>query len=105
MKQNELESGYISPTTMTGYRSYQRNLIDDIKDIPVLKINERVLNRWIDDLHKEHSAKTCKNAYSFIRSSLTEVLPRSTVLDWHIKLPREGAKKVNVPIEENIRIA
>ena len=102
MKEQEVKDGKCSPTTLSGYKSYQNNLIDDIKDVLVLKISDRILNDWISKLEKDHKPKSCKNAYSLVRASLMEVLPRSTVLDWRIKLPTISKKKVNVPTEANI---
>ena len=77
-------------------------VIDYIKDIPCVKITDRILQQWLDELEEEHSPKTLKNAYSLIHASLMEVLPRSTVLDWRIKLPTISKKKVVVPSMEEI---
>ena len=101
-KELEVQKGKCSPPTLTAYKSYSNNLMDDIKDIPATKITDSILNKWIENLETDHSAKSCKNAYSLVRASLMEVLPRSTVLDWRIKLPTISKKKVNVPTETNI---
>ena len=102
-KTAEMEKGKISPTTLTAYDSYRRNLMDDIGAFPVRKITDRILNEWISDLEENHSAKTIKNAWSLVRSSLMEVLPRSTVIDWRIDLPGMSKKKVTVPKESDLK--
>lgn len=101
-KAAEVEKKKLSPSTLLGYKSMRDNLFDDILDMPVLKITDSNINEWIDTLEEDHKPKTCKNAYSLLRSSLIEVLPRSTVLDWRIELPTIPKAKVNVPMEKDI---
>ena len=101
-KTAEAERGKISPTTLTAYGSYRKNLIDGIGDYPVRKITDKVLNEWICDLEETHSPKSVKNAWSMVRSALMDVLPRSTVIDWRIELPVISKKKVNVPTEKDL---
>ena len=101
-KESESDKGKISPATVRGYRVIRDNLFDDIKDFPVLKLNESVLNEWIDTLAEDRKPKTCKNAWSLCRSSVIQILPRSTVIDWNIVLPKITKAKVNVPLEKDI---
>ena len=103
-KEKEVDKGSLSPATVLGYKSMRKNLYNDIANIPVLKITDAILNEWIDSIEEEHSAKTCKNAWSLCRSSLIDVLPRHVVLDWRIELPKITREKVNVPLENDIHI-
>lgn len=103
-KEKEAEKGKISPSTILGYKSMVKNLYDDIADIPVLKITDAIINEWIDTIEEDHKPKTCKNAWSLCRSSLIDVLPRSTVIDWRIELPKITREKVSVPLEHDIHI-
>ena len=101
-KEKEIEKGLISPSTVRSYKSMRNNLVPEIENIKALKITDRLLQDWIDGISEEHSPKTCKNAYSLIRSSLSEVLPKSTIIDWRIQLPYIPSKKVVVPSEHDI---
>ena len=104
IKRKEESLGKISPSTMRGYVTIYNNSLDGIGDYPVLSVNDRIINAWLSDLQyvDEYSAKSVKNAWSLVRSSLMEVLPRSQVIDWRIELPSLGKKKVNVPSEDDI---
>lgn len=102
-KKKELEKGKMSPTTVNLYDSYLRNLLPGISRYPVRKITDKVINDWISDLEEDHSPKTVKNAWSFVRSSLWDVLPHSTIIDWNIQLPAQVRKKVSVPTEADLR--
>ncbi len=101
-KEKEVEKGELSPATIVGYKSYRDNLFSDIADIPALKITDTILNEWIDGIEEEHTAKTCKNAWSLCRSSLIDFLPRHIVLDWRIELPHIPKAKIVVPLEKDI---
>lgn len=101
-KTDDISRKKISPTTVTAYKSIRNAMIEDIENIQCLKITDDILQDWIDTLNEDHSAKTCKNAYSLVRASLYEVLPRSTVLDWKIELPSISKKAVRVPTEKDI---
>lgn len=102
MKEKEILKNRVSPSTVRSYKSIRKNLISDIEDIKVLKITDKILQNWIDSVDEEHSPKTCKNAYSFVRASLSEVLPKSTVIDWKVLLPYIPSKTVVVPSEHDI---
>lgn len=101
-KEKKTEKEDISPVTIVGYKSMRNNLYSDIGDIPVLKINDTIINEWIDTLFEDHSAKTCKNAWSLCRAALIEVLPRHVVIDWRVELPKISKAKVKVPLEKDI---
>ena len=101
-KEAESEKGKISPATLRSYKSMRDHVFEDIASIPVLRIDDSILNEWIDTLEEDHKPKTCKNAWSLCRASLIDVLPRSTVIDWRIELPKISKAKVNVPLEKDI---
>ena len=101
-KEAETEKGKISPATLRSYKSLRDHAYSEIGSIPVLKINDNIINEWIDSLEEDHKPKTCKNAWSLCRASLIEVLPRSTVIDWRIELPSIPKSKVSVPLEKDI---
>lgn len=99
----EVEKKKLSPSTLRGYKSLRKNSYDDLLDIPILRITDTTINEWLDTLEEEHTGKTCKNAYSLLRSALIEVLPRHVVIDWRIELPATPKAKVNVPLERDIQ--
>ena len=70
-KEAEILKNRVSPSTVRSYKSMRKNLISDIENIKALKITDKILQNWIDGVDEEHSPKTCKNAYSFVRASLS----------------------------------
>lgn len=101
-KEAETEKGKMSPATLRSYKSMRDHVFTDIGDIPILRIDDTIINEWIDGLEEEHAPKYCKNCWSLCRASLIEVLPRSTVIDWRIELPKIIKTKVRVPGETDI---
>lgn len=101
-KELDLAKGKVSSSTVRGYRRICNTQIDYIGDIPVLKLNDKMLNAWIDDLNEHYSPKSVKNAWGFVHAALLDVLPRSRVIDFRVNLPSVPKKKVVVPTEADI---
>lgn len=93
----------ISPSTIRGYEKMLENNIDMIADIPCLKLDDRILNKWIESLSAELSPKSVRNIWYLITASLKEVIPRSRVIDFRVDLPTISKKKVVVPTESDIQ--
>lgn len=101
-KEAEAKKEKISPSTVRGYKKIYENNIDNIADIPCIKLEDYMINEWIDDLSEELSAKSIRNIWGLVHASLMDVLPRSRVLDFRVDLPPISKKKVVVPSEEDI---
>ena len=102
-KEEDCERGQISPSTIRSYRRMMENNIDDVASIPCLKLDDGIINKWIDSLiADDYSAKTIKNIWFLVRASLMDVLPRSRVIDFRVSLPSSTKRKVVVPTEEDI---
>ena len=93
----------ISPSTIRGYEKMMENNIDMIADVPCLKLDDRILNRWIESLNEELSAKSIRNVYYLVTAALKDVIPRSRVIDFRVELPSAPKKKVVVPTEDDIQ--
>lgn len=101
-KEAGVELKKISPSTIRGYKKMMENNIKEIADIPCLKLDDRILNKWIDNLNIDLAPKTVRNIWFFVRASLMDVLPRSRVIDFRIELPSVPKHKVVVPEEDHI---
>ena len=101
-KEQELEKGKISPATVRGYKRITNTQIEYIEDVPCLKLTDKLLNAWVEDLSETYSPKSVRNAWGFVHASLLEILPRSRVIDFRVELPSIPKKKVVVPTEADI---
>lgn len=101
-KEAEVEKGKMSPSTLRNYKIVRDSAYNDIGNIPILKIDDTIINEWIASMEEKHSPKTVKNLWSLCRASLIEVLPRHVVIDWRIELPKIPKSKVDVPLEKDI---
>lgn len=102
-KKAGVEQKKISPSTIRGYEKMMENNIEMIADIPCLKIDDRILNKWVDSLSEELSPKSVRNVYYLVTAALKDVIPRSRVLDFRVDLPTLSKKKVVVPTEDDIQ--
>lgn len=101
-KETEAEKGKISTSTVRGYKKIYDNNIDLISDIPCIRLDDSMLNEWIEDLCEELSAKSVRNIWGLVHAALMDVLPRSRVIDFRVDLPTIKKKQIVVPSEEDI---
>lgn len=60
----------LSPSTVRGYRTYQRHRLQSIMDVPLSKLTSSRVQQAINDEMKECSAKTLRSAWSLCASAL-----------------------------------
>lgn len=92
----------VSPSTIRGYEAILNNNINMIADIPCLKLDDAILQKWIGALCSELSAKSVRNAWFLVTAALKDVIPVSRVIDFHVDLPAISKKDVFVPHEADI---
>lgn len=78
------KNGVLSPSTIRGYKILERNNYDDIAVIRIRKLTTDRVQTWVSDQAAEHSAKTVKNAYGLLVSSVRLYAPETM---WRITLP------------------
>lgn len=91
----------LSPSTLRGYMAIQRNYISGISSYMADKVTRDNLQGWVNELAREHSPKTVKNAYGLVHSSILSVRPSFNVV---VKLPQKAAEIVLIPTEEEVRL-
>lgn len=89
----------LSPSSIRSYEIIHRNQIQLLNGIKVSKFNQRVHQKWIDDISKNLSAKSVKNCNGLLVSALcyydVNVLP--------VKLPQKQYKPIIVPTTDQVR--
>lgn len=89
----------LSPSTIRGYKTVQRAWIDSIRYVPLGKLDNDILQRWINDLARERSPKTVTNAWGLVAAVLKTYLPGTT---YNINLPRKRKTDLMIPTSEEI---
>lgn len=97
----ENKDAVLSPATIKGYKKIKNNHIEDIKSTYLSALTQEKVQRWVNALAKNHSAKTVKNAHGLLTAVLGEFYPSLTL---RTTLPQKDAKQVNIPTEEEIKL-
>ena len=96
----ESKDSVLSPATVKGYKKIKSNHIQDIKSVLLEELTQERVQRWVNALTKQHSAKTVKNAHGLLTAVLREYYP---VLALRTTLPQKDAKQIAIPTEDEIK--
>ena len=90
----------LSPATIRGYKQMY-TYFSTIKNIKLSQINQKLVDRFVNDLSKNHSPKTVRNAHGFLSSAL-----RSSGCDLNLntKLPQAVQPIYTLPSDNDIKI-
>lgn len=89
----------LSPSTIRGYNVIRRNYLDDIQDYRLCDLTPSILQRWMNNLARTKSPKTCKNAWGLMCSVLKRFYPEA---QFTISLPQKRVTDVIIPQKEDI---
>ena len=91
----ESKNNVLSPSTIRGYRTAQRNAYKTIKDLRLDEINELTLQKWVNGNAAEYGSKSIHNQYGL----LTAVLGQNHIkLDFDsVLLPQKEKPGFNQP--------
>lgn len=90
----------LSPTTLTGYLSIQRNLMVEISDILFSDLDSATIQVWIGNLSVHHKPKTVKNAFGLFSAVADTYYPD---MSFKIKLPQQEKKDTYVPTDNDVQ--
>ncbi len=95
-----IKSNVLSPSTLREYRRLAKTAYKDLEDIPIRKLNNECIQRWVNIYASTHSPKSTKNAYGLISAVLDMFLP-----DLHLKIttPKKEKPILYVPTDDNIK--
>ena len=97
----ENKNAVLSPSTIKGYNKIKNNLMTGISDIKLAALAQPTVQKWVNDLAKDHSAKTVKNAHGLLSAVVREYCPS---LNLHTTLPQRDAKQIEIPTEDEIKL-
>lgn len=113
---NESRENTLSPRTAKEYEGYRKSAFKEIENLHLDKINQKVVQTWVNRLSKTNSPKTVKNKYtylaSFLKSNGIEVnctLPKKRPTAYHVVTKEEVSEMLketkNTPLGLAIRLA
>lgn len=94
------KSNILSPSTIRGYRSIERNLDGDFKALPVQTLENKTVQTAINQYAMNHSPKTVRNALGLIEAALSVYQPD---LRLNISAPQKVKPDLYVPTTEEVR--
>ena len=89
--------GVLSPSTIRGYRRMQRNNYASISHEKIRRLTSERVQLFVSDLAKTMSAKSVKNVYGLLTSSVGLYLPEML---FKVKLPAINKKRDSAPSDE-----
>lgn len=95
----DAKQNILSPSTVVGYESMLKTAYDDI-DIPVAKLNSRILQRYFNQKALAYSPKTLRNISGLLSAAILFYVPD---FSYHVHLPPKERKEMYIPKESDIR--
>lgn len=97
----EIKSNVLSPSTILGYESLQRNAFKLLDDKFTLEITNADIQKCINFLAQDHTPKTVRNAHGLISAVLRVYNPAFTP---QTTLPQKQKKEIVIPTTKEITI-
>ena len=95
----EKRSEVLSPSTIRGYRTVQRDYFQDISNLKVDDLTNEDIQDLVNMIAKDRSPKTVKNAMGLFLSALKQVRPDKRYI---YSLPRPRSITRNIPDNDEI---
>ena len=95
----EIKENVLSPSTIKGYRSLQRNALGHLSAVRIDKITSEDLQECINRYAVGRKAKTCRNALGLLTAVLYTFLPDRT---YNVRLPQAVQTDFYTPTDADI---
>lgn len=96
----ETKAPVLSPSTIRGYNGIKSSRIDLIKNVKLADLTQEKVQRWVNDLSKNHSPKTVANAHGLLSAILREYRPSFAL---HTTLPQKIRPDIQIPSEADLK--
>ena len=91
----ESKSSILSPSTVLGYKRTKKRM-EDIIGVQLNDLTQEKIQRWVNQLAKDHSPKTVANAHGLLSAVLKEYRPSVTL---RTTLPSKVKAEIQIPSE------
>lgn len=95
----EIKSNVLSPSTVSTYINATKHF-KPIESIRLRDLNNRTVQKWVNDLSADFSPKTVSNTYGLLTAALYTFMPDKTL---HVKLPQKQIYQGYVPTDTDIK--
>lgn len=96
----ESKDSVLSPSTLRGYKSIQKNSLGKLKDVKIGDVTQEAVQRHINALSKDTSPKYVRNVHGLLSASLAAYRPDFQL---HTTLPQKEKKEIQIPTMEEIQ--
>lgn len=90
----------LSPASVRKYRAMERNNFDEIKDIKLSKLNQSILQSFINQKAMKMSAKSVRDINGIVTAVLKRYAPEITI---PVTLPKKTRPDIYVPTDSDIK--
>lgn len=94
------KTAVVSPSTINGYRSLQKQHYTQLENIPLDRLTDEAIQLWISDISVGRSPKTVRNIWALFRSAVT-MFNKSIRLD--PQLPAKQDPDLYTPINNDVQ--
>ena len=95
----EVKSNVLSPATVRGYCTIVRNLPDSFKELKLANVDNYELQRLINNYSADHTPKSVRNVYGFVRAVVRLFYPRTEI---YATLPQKLRVEPHIPSYEDV---
>lgn len=96
----ESKDAVLSPSTIRSYKSIRKNVIGEIENITLEKLTQEDVQRHINLLSKEKSAKYVRNVHGLLTAAIAQYNPEFVL---HTTMPQKQKKEIQIPTMEEIK--
>lgn len=90
----------MSPTTIVSYESMLENAFGNIKDRAIVSLDQRAVQKWVDEQTGMYSAKSVRNQYALLNSSMAKY----TGIRFRCELPQSKDREYETPTDDDISL-
>lgn len=95
----KLKSNVLSPTTTRAYKCYLRNMSDNFTRIKINRMDQLIIQKYINDISPDYAPKSVRNIHGFISAVLAIYRPN---LNLHTTLPQKIKYEAHTPSNFNV---
>lgn len=89
----------LSPSTIRSYRTIQRSQMQSISSIPLGRLNNENLQRWISELTRKYSPKTVHNCWHLFTAMMSTYAPGTK---FNVNLPQKRKTDIVIPDDAQV---
>ena len=93
-------SNVLSPSTIAGYRTIQRNYFPELMKLKIADIKQDRVQKAVNKHAQEMSVKTMKNAVGLITAAVKQYIPDTS---FALKYPQKRKQEATIPTEAEVR--